>query len=64
MCHSCQVVKIQGKVCHEFGCPEKYKSETRECKECGQEFNPKEKHQAFCSDRCYAIFYNLPYDED
>ncbi len=60
MCHSCQVVRIQGKVCHEFGCPEAFKSETRECAWCGSKFTPKHSRDKFCDESCYRAFYGIP----
>ena len=48
MCNSCEVMVINGFDCHEFGCPDKWKDETIECKECGFEFIPTEQYQTIC----------------
>lgn len=56
-CDSCQVLMINGVRCHEHGCPEAWRDYKRECKWCGQEFQPEEKGQHFCSAEC-AESYN------
>lgn len=67
-CDSCQVLYINGVKCHETGCPDAYKDELRDCKECGQEFEPQDKYQKFCCDQCYnhyCGFYDpSDYEED
>jgi hypothetical protein len=62
MCDSCQAVKINGVLCHEAGCPDKWKNTVRECKWCGNEFTPEDRQQAFCNSECYCNFYNIPYE--
>ena len=57
MCASCEVLSINGVLCHETGCPEAWKSYTRECTWCGQEFTPEEKHQDCCSDDCSEAYH-------
>ena len=47
-CDSCQPCRIQGKLCHEHGCPDAWKDYERECFQCGCEFLPKERHQSLC----------------
>jgi len=51
-CPSCQLVRINGVVCHETGCPDAWRDYKRECKWCGQEFRPKECHQQCCCKSC------------
>ncbi len=45
-----------GILCHEHGCPDKWRDETRECEECGTAFQPEERDQQFCSDHCEAMY--------
>ena len=47
MCNQCEVLVINGQLCHETGCPESYKDETRTCKWCGSEFEPGKRYQQF-----------------
>lgn len=56
-CESCQVVRINGVLCHETGCPDAWKTATRDCKECGREFRPKERGQKCCSKRCNRAYF-------
>ena len=56
-CQACEVLVINGVICHELGCPDTYKDSVRECKWCGTEFTPEERYQAYCSDDC-AESYN------
>lgn len=51
-CDQCEVLVINGVICHERGCPDAWKDETRECKWCGTEFKPEEKDQHFCDEGC------------
>jgi len=57
MCNSCEVLVINGIICHEHGCPESWRDETRECKWCGSEFTPENREQVFCDESC-AESYN------
>jgi len=57
-CHSCEVLYINGKRCHEIGCPDAWKDATRLCKWCGQPFKPETKAQTCCDDDC-AESYRL-----
>lgn len=58
-CSSCQIVRINGVVCHETGCPEAWKDSLRECKECGTEFVPTERAQACCDDDCMRMYHGF-----
>ncbi len=53
-CDRCEVVRINGIVCHETGCPR----QPKECKNCGQRFEPVRGFQ-FCSDECYADWFGV-----
>lgn len=65
MCDSCEVIRINGIVCHEQGCPDSWKGKQRECKECGNKFTPTEKEQYCCSGSCSSAYYGVEYyDED
>lgn len=63
-CHSCQLVRIQGVVCHEIGCNESYKDELRECSWCGQDFKPEDRYQKLCSEGCYCSYNGLSEPEE
>jgi hypothetical protein len=56
MCDSCDVVVINNIICHETGCPDAWKDETRRCKWCGRRFKPVEKNQEFCGSDCAESF--------
>ena len=57
-CDSCEVVMINGLRCHETGCPEAWRDYGRECKWCGSEFMPEDKHQAFCCEDCAETYHS------
>ena len=59
-CPSCEMVAINGVACHEQGCPDAWKSEIRECKECGALFSPQNRAQPCCDEECFAMYYGLP----
>jgi len=59
MCSSCEVLRINGVVCHESGCPEAWKDEVRECGWCGQNFKPEDRHQECCSHSCEMSFCGI-----
>lgn len=64
MCDSCQVVRINGVLCHEHGCPDAWKDYYRECLWCGQRFKPEVSHQEHCEDNCYRAYHGLPFEEE
>jgi hypothetical protein len=42
------MLSINGVACHEIGCPDAWKDETRECFECGCDFEPEQRYQQVC----------------
>ena len=58
MCDSCEVININGTNCHEYGCPDSWRDYKRECKSCGQSFNPLSKDQEVCDTGCAELYYN------
>jgi len=56
MCDSCEAVRINGVLCHERGCPDAWRDQTRECRECGCDFVPEDRHQVYCSESCAVPF--------
>lgn len=56
-CPSCEALMINGVYCHEQGCPDAWKDETRECKWCGGEFKPEHRHQDCCDDSCAEAYH-------
>lgn len=59
-CEQCEVMNINGIRCHESGCPVAWKEEVRECKWCGTEFVPEERHQDWCGQDCYCSYNDIP----
>jgi len=59
MCHSCEVLNINGINCHEIGCPEAWKDYERECAWCGTTFKPEERYQKCCSHSCHVSYSGI-----
>ena len=57
-CESCEVLVINNVICHETGCPDAWKDETRECRWCGRRFRPEERNQEFCDSDCAEAYHN------
>lgn len=55
-CDQCEVLVVSGVRCHEQGCPDAWKDETRECKECGTKFKPTTRWDRHCSPCCWAVY--------
>ena len=51
-CSSCELMSINGIVCHETGCPDAWRDSKRECKWCGSDYKPEDRYQILCSDDC------------
>jgi hypothetical protein len=62
MCHQCEMLRINGVVTHESGCPDAWKDEIRECKECGSKFFPENRNQLCCDHSCTVSYHNLSCD--
>ena len=58
-CHSCEMLRVNGTVTHEIGCPDAWKDELRSCKECGQKFFPTERYQDCCNHICMVTYHNF-----
>lgn len=54
-CDGCEVMSINGVLCHEAGCPDAWRDYKVECPECGSEFFALEQGQKFCSEHCGAM---------
>lgn len=66
-CCQCQLLRINGVVCHETGCPLAYRDERRECRWCGTEFAPEDRGQVYCSPECHSDDCGngcIPYGDD
>lgn len=61
-CHSCEMLRINGTVTHETGCPDAWKDELRNCNECGQKFFPQERYQDCCGHSCMVSYHNFSCD--
>lgn len=60
-CDQCQPMTVsygvaRGVLVHEGGCPNAWRDELRDCKECGSEFKPQERYQDCCSPCCRAAY--------
>lgn len=49
-CQSCELLRINGVVCHEIGCPDAWKDHERDCFVCGCDFRPESRFQSVCQD--------------
>jgi hypothetical protein len=49
-CQSCELLRINGVVCHETGCPDAWKDYDIPCFQCGCDFRPEERGQRLCPD--------------
>jgi len=56
-CDGCNVLYINGHKSHEIGCPEAWKDNAIECKECGCNFYPSERYQDCCSENCSEMYH-------
>jgi len=54
MCQSCQTVRVNGILVHEYLCPDAWKDYPKECQWCGASFMPEARFQDYCCDECYA----------
>jgi hypothetical protein len=57
-CDSCDACFINGVLCHEHGCPDAWREETRECKWCGGQFTPEDRAQVLCCEDCAEAYYS------
>ncbi len=64
LCQGCEAVSINGILSHEHGCPEAWRTQTRECRNCGSEFSPETPHETFCDSACWASFNGLDNDTE
>lgn len=60
ICSACEVVRINGVVCHEVNCPRAWEHEKRKCKWCGFGFVPTSRVQSCCSESCYCALHGFP----
>lgn len=63
-CDSCQLLRINGLVCHETGCPQAHVGTLRECDWCGTEFGPETRWQRFCCDDCTQCYHVVGCESD
>jgi len=56
-CESCDSCTINGVYVHEYGCPDSWKTEVRECGWCGSKFKPEMSEQSFCDDECARSYF-------
>ena len=48
-CDGCSPSSVNGILCHEQGCPDRWRDIPKECTECGAEFYTNSRHQRMCS---------------
>ncbi|MFZ5832433.1 MAG: hypothetical protein ACOY3P_20290 [Planctomycetota bacterium] len=53
-CDGCQILSVNGQLCHEAGCPDAWRDYQIECRNCGTEFYPEDRDQSACSPCCAA----------
>jgi len=58
-CHSCELLRINGHVTHEIGCPDAWRDNVRKCKWCGTKFLPEESYQECCSHSCIVSYTGI-----
>ncbi|MBE3087734.1 MAG: hypothetical protein IMZ61_16410 [Planctomycetes bacterium] len=63
-CHSCNLLRINGVVTHEIGCPEAWRDEVRKCNWCGTRFLPKNRYQQSCDDSCAASYAGVEIENE
>jgi len=56
-CKSCNLLRINGIVTHEIGCPDAWKDVVCECNWCGKKFIPETKYQDCCCDDCSESYH-------
>lgn len=47
-CDGCELAVINGRLCHEIGCPESWRDAEFECRECGCDFIRSERDEIVC----------------
>ena len=52
-CDGCNPAMINGRLCHEHGCPDAWRDYTIECYGCGCDFQPEYRNQTYCSSECH-----------
>lgn len=50
-CDQCQLLRINGIVCHEIGCP----NQPRQCKNCDRTM--RQGQREFCNNKCHHDYY-------
>ena len=61
-CNGCSPSMVNGHLCHETSCPDSWRDNAMECKECGGDFMPQERGQSFCSEHCANSHFAAPCD--
>ncbi|KKN26572.1 hypothetical protein LCGC14_0873400 [marine sediment metagenome] len=56
MCDSCEVLNINGRNCHEIGCPDVWLDYPIECAWCDRKFMPEFKGQKCCDNDCHCLY--------
>jgi len=59
-CDQCELLRINGVLCHETGCPEAWRDYGRECQWCGTIFPPQHQDQLYCDESCAAAYCGYP----
>lgn len=57
-CDGCSPSMINGVLCHEHGCPDKWRDTATECWECGCEFYPESRGQSTCDGCATGLEWN------
>jgi len=49
-CDNCNIVRVNGILCHEQGCPDSWRDYKLDCFQCGCDFMRTERYQTVCED--------------
>ncbi len=62
-CDGCEILSINGVLCHEHGCPHAWRDYRVECCECGDDFFRRERTERMCPDCIEQIMNPDLHDE-
>jgi len=57
-CDGCSPSMVNGRICHEQGCPDAWRDQERKCKWCGSKFHPVDREQLCCGEECVQSYCN------
>jgi hypothetical protein len=48
-CNGCSPSVVNGILCHEQGCPDRWRDTSKKCTDCGNDFYPDSRNQVMCT---------------